>query len=78
MKFSSVFDQRNSLMKEFSTSIASFWGTISLLLHLIFVLISLIVSFFVFIIIDAIIVITYSVINLLMSYVDVYTEAVVS
>ena len=78
MKFSSVFDQRNSLMKEFSTSIASFWATISLLLHLIFVLNSLILSFFVFIIIDAIIVIAYSVINLLMSYVDVYTEAVVS
>ena len=78
MKFSSVFDQRNSLMKEFSTSIASFWATMSLLLHLIFVLISLILSFFVFIIIYAIIVIAYSVINLLMSYVDVYTEAVVS
>ena len=78
MKFSSVFDQRNSLMKEFSTSIASFWATISLLLHLIFVLNSLILSFFVFIIIDAIIVIAYSVINLLMSYVDVYAEAVVS
>ena len=78
MKFSSVFDQRNSLMKEFSTSIASFWATISLLLHFIFVLISLILSFFVFIIIDAIIVIAYSVINLLMSYVDVYTEAVFS
>ena len=60
MKFSSVFDQRNSLMKEFSTSIASFWATISLLLHLIFVLISLILSFFVFIIIDAIIVIAWS------------------
>ena len=78
MKFSSVFDQRNSLMKEFSTSIASFWATISLLLHLIFVLMSLILSFFVFIIIDAIIVIAYPVINLLMSYVDVYAEAVVS
>ena len=78
MKFGSVFDQRNSLMEEFSILIASFWATISLLLHLFFVLISLILSFFVFIIIDAIIVIAYSVINLLMSYVDVYTEAVVS
>ena len=39
---------------------------------------SLILSFFVFIIIDAIIVIAYPVINLLMSYVDVYAEAVVS
>ena len=68
MKFGSVFDQRNSLMEEFSILIASFWATISLLLHL----------FFVLIIIDAIIVIAYSVINLLMSYVDVYTEAVVS
>ena len=45
--------------------------------HLIFVLISLILSFFVFIIIYAIIVIAYLVINLLMPYVNVYTEAVV-
>ena len=74
----SVFDQHNSLMEEFSTSIASFWVSISLLLHLFFVvLISLILSFFVFIIIYPIIVITYLVINLLMSYVDVYTEAIV-
>ena len=58
-------------MEEFGTSIASFWVTVSLLLHLIFVLISLILSFFVFIII------AYLVINLLTSYVDVYTEAVV-
>ena len=58
-------------MEEFSTSIASFWVTVSLPLHLIFVLISLILSFFVFIII------AYLVINLLTSYVDVYTEAVV-
>ena len=41
-------------------------------------MISLILSFFVFIIIYAIIVIAFSVINLLMSYVDVYTEAVVN
>ena len=61
-------------MEEFSTSIASFWITISLLF--IFVLISLILSFFIFIIIYAII-ITFLVINHLMSYVDVYTEAVV-
>ena len=60
----SVFDQHNSLMEEFSTSIASFWVSISLLLHY-------------FIIIYPIIVITYLVINLLMSYVDVYTEAIV-
>ena len=73
----SVFDQHNSLMEEFSTSIASFWVSITLLLHLFFVLISLILSFFVFIIIYPIIVITYLVINLLMSYVDVYTEAIV-
>ena len=69
---SSDSDQHNSLLEEFSTSIASFWVTISLLL--IFVLISLILSFLIFIIIYAIIVI---VINHLMSYVDVYTEAVV-
>ena len=43
----SVFDQHNSLMEEFSTSIASFWVSITLLLHLFFVLISLILSFFV-------------------------------
>ena len=49
----------------------------SLLLHLIFVLISLILSCFVFIIIYAIIVIAYLVINPLVPYVDVYTEAVV-
>ena len=49
----------------------------SQLLHLIFVLISLILSFFVFIIIYAIIDIAYLVINLLMPYVDVQTEAVV-
>ena len=57
-------------MEEFSTSIASFWITISLLL--IFVLILLILSFFIYAII-----ITFLVINHLMSYVDVYTEAVV-
>ena len=65
-------------MEEFSTSIGRLLGNISLLsavlLRLIFVLI---LSFFVFIIIYTIIVITYLVINLLMSYVDVYTEAVV-
>ena len=49
----------------------------SLLLHLIFVLISLILSFFVFIIVYAIIVIMYLVISLLIRYVDVYIEAVV-
>ena len=38
-------------MEEFGTSKASFWVTLSLLLHLIFVLISLVLSFFVFIII---------------------------
>ena len=48
-----------------------------MLLHLIFVSISLILSFFVFIIIYPIIVIASLVINLLMPYVDVYTEAVV-
>ena len=64
-------------MEEFSTSKASFWVTISLLLHLIFESISLILSFFVFLIIYAIIVIAYLVINLLMPYVNVYTEAVV-
>ena len=58
-------------MDEFSTSIARFWVTVSLLLHLSFVLISLILSSFVFIII------AYLVINLLTSYVHVYTEAVV-
>ena len=42
-----------------------------------FLLISLILSFFDFIIICGIIVIAYLVINLLMPYVDVYTEAVV-
>ena len=51
--------------------------TISSLLHLIFVLISLILSCFVFIIIYAIIVIAYLVINLLIPYVDIYTEVVV-
>ena len=56
-EFNSVSDQHNSLMEEFSTSIASFWVTISLLL--IFVLISLILSFFIFIIIYAIIVIAF-------------------
>ena len=64
-------------MEEFSTSIASFWVTVPLLLRLVFVLISLILSFLVFIIIYTITVIAYLVINLLMSYVDVYTEAVV-
>ena len=54
VKFNSASDQHNSLMEEFSTSIASFWITISLLL--IFVLISLILSFFIFIIIYAIII----------------------
>ena len=73
MKFKSASDQHNSLMEDFSTSIVSFWITISLLL--IFVLISLILSFFIFIIIYAII-IAISVINHLMSCVDVYTEAV--
>ena len=62
-------------MEEFSTSIESFWVTISLLL--IFELISLILSFFIFIIIYASIVIAFLVINHRMSYVDVYTEAVV-
>ena len=61
-------------MEEFSTSIASFWMTISLLL--IIVLISLILSFFILIIIYAII-IACLVIHYLMSYVDVYSEAVV-
>ena len=74
VKFNSASDQHNSLMEEFSTSIASFWITISLLL--IFVLISLILSFFIFIIIYAII-IAFLVISHLMLYVDVYTEAVV-
>ena len=64
-------------MEEFSTSKASFLVTISLLLHLIFVSISLILSFFVFIIIYAIIVIACLAINLLMPCVDAYTEAVV-
>ena len=62
-------------MEEFDTSIASFWVTISLLL--IFGLSSLILFFLIFIIIYAIIVIAFLVINHLMSYVDVYTEAVV-
>ena len=62
-------------MEEHSTSIASFWVTISLLL--IFELILLILSFFIFIIIYASIVIAFLVINHLMTYVDVYTEAVV-
>ena len=76
MKFNSVSDQHNSRIEEFSTSIASFWVTISLLL--IFVLISLILfSFFIFIITYASIVIAFLVINHLMSYVDIYTEAVV-
>ena len=74
VKFNSASDQHKSLMEEFSTSIASFWITISLLL--IFVLISLILSFFIFIIIYVII-IALLVINHLMSHVDVYTEAVV-
>ena len=73
-KVDSVSDQHNSLMEEFSTSLASFWVTISLLLT--FVLISLILSFFIFIIIYAFIVIAFLAINHLMSYVDVYTEAV--
>ena len=64
-------------MEEFSTSKASFLVTISLLLHLIFVLTSFIIYFSVFAIIYTIIVIAYLVINLLMPYVDVYTEAVV-
>ena len=59
-------------MEEFSTLIASFWVAISLLS--IFVLIS---SFFPFITIYAIIVIAFLVINRLMSYVDIYTEAFV-
>ena len=71
VKFNSASDQHNSLMEEFSTSIASFWITISLL-----VLISLILSFFIFIIIYAIIIV-FLVINHLMSCADVYTEAVV-
>ena len=71
-KVDSVSDQYNSLMEEYSTSLASFWVTISLLLT--FVLISLILSFFIFIIIYASIVIAFLVINHLMSYVDVYTE----
>ena len=76
MKFNSVSDQHNSRIEEFSASIASFWVTISLLL--IFVLISLILfSFFIFIITYASIVIAFLVINHLMSYVDIYTEAVV-
>ena len=77
MKFNSVSDQHNSLIEEFSTSIASFWVTISLLL--IFVLISLILfSLFIFIITYASTVIAFLVINHLMSYVDIYTEAVVT
>ena len=60
-------------MEEFSTSIASFWVTISLLL--IFVLI---LSSFIFIIIYASIEIAFLVINHLMLYADVYTEAVVT
>ena len=76
MKSNSVSDQHNSLTEEFSTSIASFWVTISLLL--IFVLISLILfSLFIFIITYAPIVIAFLVINHLMSCVDIYTEAVV-
>ena len=63
-------------MEEFSTSIASFWVTISLLS--ICVLISLILSFFIFIINYEIIVIAFLLINHLMSYVDVYTEAFVT
>ena len=62
-------------MEEFSTSVTSFWVTISLLL--IFVLISLILSFFIFIIIYAIIVFSFLVINHLMWYVDVYTKGAV-
>ena len=62
-------------MEEFSTSIGSFWVTISLLS--IFVLISLFLCFFIFIIIYAIIVIAFLVTNHLMSYVDVYAEAFV-
>ena len=49
----------------------------SLSLHLIFVLISLILSCFVFIIVFAIIVIAYLVISPLVPFVDVYAEAVV-
>ena len=60
-KVDSVSDQYNSLMEEFSTSLASFWVTISLLLT--FVLISLILSFFIFIIIYASIVIAFLAIN---------------
>ena len=76
MKFDGVSDQHNSRIEEFSTSIASCWVTISLLL--IFVLIPLILfSFFIFIITNASIVIAFLVINHLMSYVDIYTEAVV-
>ena len=56
-------------MEEFGTSIASFWVTISLLLHLVFLL--FLSSFM------QLIVIAYLVINLLMPYVDIYTEAVV-
>ena len=65
-----------SYTSQFSTSVASFWVTTSLLS--VFVLISLILSFFIFIIIYAIIVIEFLVINHLMSYVDVYTEAFVT
>ena len=61
-------------MEEFSTSVTSFWVTISLLL--IFVLISLILSFFIFIIIYAIIVFSFLVL-VFMWYVDVYTKAAV-
>ena len=75
MKFSSVSDQHKSLKEEFSTSVASFWITISLLS--IFVSSPLILSFFIFIIIYAIIVIAFLVINHLMSYVDVYKEVFV-
>ena len=64
-KVDSVSDQHNSLMEEFSTSFASFCFWISLIL-----------SFFIFIIIYASIVIAFLAINHLMSYVDVYTEAV--
>ena len=60
-KVDSVYDQYNSLMEEYSTSLASFWVTISLLLT--FVLISLILSFFIFIIIYASIVIAFLAIN---------------
>ena len=69
VKFNSVSDQRNSLMEEFSPSIASFWVTISLLL--IFVLI---LSSFIFIIIYASIEIAFLVINYLMLYADVYID----